>query len=424
MPTRVAMPQLGESVVEGVVARWLVKEGDSVERDQPLLEVETDKATVEVPAPAAGVVARILVAEGQAVGVGALLCEIGEGGEATVADTPSGGLRQAPSPASTSIPPASPAPAPASASAPAPKREARSSPVVRNLAREHGVELGKIDGTGEGGRVTKDDVMRQVEARKASAAPPAATAAASPPSPAALAKATAQSGANEEVIPWSRRRKLIAEHMVASKRVAPHVACVAEVDLVRVVRLREAHRDERISFTAAVAAATARALREEAYRRLNATIRGESTVLLGTVNLGIAVDAEDGLLVPVIRHAQRLAVVEMARAIEDVATRARAKKILPDELSGGTFTISNPGPRGNLYGTAIINQPQVGILRMGEIVKRAVVITEGGEDRIAVRPMMYLCLSYDHRVVDGVLGNGFLRRVKEILEEADFGIGS
>lgn len=363
MGIHVTLPQLGESVVEGTVARWLVHEGDLVARDQAIVEVETDKATVEVPAPEGGRVAKIVAGEGTTVAVGAVLCEIGE--VAVASTTPSVVI----------------------------------TPVVRRLAEEHGVDLNQVKGTGAGGRVTKDDVLGCVEERRT--------------------RTRAGTGAQEEILPWSRRRKLIAEHMVASKQIAPHVACVAEVDMERVARMRKENPTAKFNYTAAVAVATARTLVEPECRFMNAIVRGETTVVHRSVHLGIAVDAEEGLLVPVIRNADCLGLVAVARVIEDLAERARARKILPDELQGGTFTISNPGPRGNLYGTAILNQPQVGILRMGEIVKRPVVVTENGEDRIAIRPMMYLCLSYDHRVIDGRLGNHFLRRVRERLETSD-----
>ena len=377
---RVLLPQLGESIVEGLVSRWRVAPGDRVARDQPILDVETDKASVEVPAPAAGVVARLLVPAGETVPVGTALCEINGAETEEVAPVP--------------------APAASRSTSVAPPRRAedaeRYSPVVRRLAQEQGVDLAKLHGTGGAGRVTRQDVLAAAQ----TAAPPA--------------------GEAEQVVPWSRRRKLIAAHMVASRDTAAHVACVAEVDMTPVVRLRQAHRARGLTYTAFVLDATVRALLSEP--RLNATVRGEATVLHKKVHLGVAVEAEEGLIVPVIRDAGRLTLVGLARALEDLAGRARAKKIAPDELAGGTFTVSNPGPRGNLFGTALLHQPQVGILRMGEIVKRPVVVEQDGDDRIAIRSVMYLCLSYDHRVVDGVLGNAFLRRIREILESAQFQI--
>jgi 2-oxoglutarate dehydrogenase E2 component (dihydrolipoamide succinyltransferase) len=374
---RVPLPQLGESIVEGTVTRWRVAPGDRVARDQAIVEVETDKASVEVPAPAAGVVTRLLVPEGETVSVGTVLCEI-DGAEAEVSPAPA-------------APPVTPRVAPV-----APPRAdtdaERYSPVVRRLATERGVDLAKVTGTGGGGRVTRQDVL---------AAAPAA-------------------GRDEQVVPWSRRRRLIAEHMMASRDAAAHVACVAEADMTPAVRLRQTHRSLGLTYTAFVLDAAVRALKDEP--RMNATVRGETTVLHKRIHLGVAVEAEEGLIVPVIRDAGRLTLAGLARALEDLAGRARAGKILPDELRGGTFTVSNPGPRGNLFGTALLHQPEVGILRMGEIVKRPVVVEEEGDDRIAIRSMMYLCLSYDHRVVDGVLGNAFLRRVKEILEAGQFAV--
>jgi len=386
---RVLMPQLGESIVEGQVSRWRVAPGDRVERDQTILDVETDKASVEVPAPAAGVIGRLLVPEGETVAVGTPLCEIG-GGQAE------GGVpAPGPVPAPIGLAPAARAAALTHHESPG----ERYSPVVRRLAEEHHVDLSKVKGTGGDGRVTRNDVL----------------AAAAPGS-----QAQAVASDDERVVPWSRRRKLIAEHMVASRDTSAHVACVAEVDMTPIVKLRQANRTLGLTYTAFVLDATVRALKEEP--RINATVRGQATVLHRRIHLGVAVEADEGLLVPVIRDAGRLTLAGLARALEDVSGRARAGKIQPDELRGGTFTVSNPGPRGNLFGTALLNQPQVGVLRMGEIVKRPVAVEEGGDDRIAIRSMMYLCLSYDHRVVDGVLGNAFLRRIREILEAGEFGI--
>jgi 2-oxoglutarate dehydrogenase E2 component (dihydrolipoamide succinyltransferase) len=431
MSIAVQLPALGESVLEGTVARWLVKEGDAVEQDQPIVEVTTDKVDAEIPAPAAGVIEAIVAAEGDVVPVGGVLARIAAAGEP-----------RAPAPAAET--PAAPAPAPgraAGAAAPQPPvraaaaEPARATPVARRVADEAGVDLGRVEGTGVGGRVTKADVERGRPAPPQAARPAAAPRRAAPPAaraPTAAARAPAadrfghyavQEG--DRVVPMSPLRKLVAEHMVYSKQTAPHVGTVAEVDLGGVVRLRDAHKRAfaeqhgvPLTFLPFVVYATVRALREHA--SLNASVLDDAIVEKRDVHVGIAVETEKGLIVPVVRHADRLSLAGLAAAIEDLSARARTKKLSADELQGGTFTVSNPGRQGNLYGFAIINQPQVGILRMGEIVKRPVVRTVDGEDAIAIRPVMHLALSYDHRAVDGAPANAFLHRVKELLEEAAF----
>lgn len=415
MAIAVALPALGESVVEGTVSRWLVKEGDHVERDQPLVEVTTDKVDAEIPSPATGVVEKILVAEGTTVRVGAQLALIA--GDAAGATKP-------PPVASTQA-------------APAKTDASRSTPVARKVAEATATPLAGVQGTGVAGRVTKRDVLERV------ASPPAADAApaASPPvaeprraaprskSPGPTAGKPAymsyQLQPGDRVIPMTPLRRLVAEHMVLSKRTSAHVGTVAEIDMQGVVKLREHHKRSfeetsgfSLTFLPFVVHATVRALRE--FPRLNASVLEDAIVEKKNVHLGIAVETEKGLVVPVVRHADRLSLVGLASAIEDLSARARTKKLSADELKGGTFTVSNPGRRGNLYGFAIINQPQVGILRMGEIVKRPVVRTVSGEDAIVIRPIMHLALSYDHRAVDGAPANGFLFRVKQLLEEAEF----
>jgi 2-oxoglutarate dehydrogenase E2 component (dihydrolipoamide succinyltransferase) len=404
MAIAVELPELGESVVEGTISQWLVKEGDRVERDQPIVEVTTDKVDAELPSPVSGVVAKILVPEGETVEVGAQLALI-EPGDAPAAR------------------PAEPRPEPPKREAPAPqpRERPRATPVARRMAEESKLDLRGVEGTGASGRVTKQDLERHVRARVGS---PAAA-----PAPAAEARRPAfldyslQPG--DRVVPMSPLRRLVAEHMVLSKRVSPHVGTVAEIDLGAVVRVRDAHkRDFReahgipLSFLPFVLHATVRSLRE--FPALNASVLEDAIVEKRDVHVGIAVETEKGLVVPVVRHADRLSLAGLAQAVEDLASRARSKRLSPDELKGGTFTISNPGREGNLYGFAIINQPQVGILRMGEIAKRPVVRSIGGEDAIAIRPIMHLALSYDHRAVDGAPANGFLHRVRELLEEGEF----
>jgi 2-oxoglutarate dehydrogenase E2 component (dihydrolipoamide succinyltransferase) len=435
MSIAVELPALGESVLEGTVARWLVKEGDRVELDQPIVEVTTDKVDAEIPAPAAGVIEAIVAAEGDVVPVGGVLARIAEGAAASTAAPKSA---PAAKPASEAAKP-SPAPAPSAAARPAPPAPApRATPVAKKAAAEGGVDLRALEGTGVGGRVTRADVERggraapsaapapaprEAAAKRSAAAPAASAAAERPAFRADFGHYAIQEG--DKVVPMSPLRKLVAEHMVYSKLTSPHVGTVAEIDLGGVSRLRSAHKDRfaetqgvPLTFLPFVVHATVRALRE--HPALNASVVGDSLVEKKDVHIGIAVETEKGLVVPVVRHADRLSLAGLAGAIEDLSARARTKRLSADELKGGTFTVTNPGRHGNLYGFAIINQPQVGILRMGEIVKRPVVRTVDGSDAIVIRPIMHLALSYDHRAVDGAPANAFLHRVRELLEEADF----
>ncbi len=427
MSIPVVMPQLGESVIEGVVTRWRVHEGDLVQRDQPLCDVETDKAQSEVPSPATGRVARLLAREGETVATGKPILEIDE-------DRLQPPLTQAgPEPRPEPPPPVRPQEVRGGAASSHGNGHQRLSPVVRRIADERGVDPTKIQGTGGGGRVTKQDLMRYLgegaasgEERPRTPSWPAASAepaiAPVPESelPELPRRPPAEVGATgDRRVPFTRRRRLIADRMVASRRTIPEVTCVCEVDLARVAGLRreQAARGEKLTWLPFIARACVRALRE--LPELNATVGEESYTLKAEVNLGLAVETEAGLVVPVIRHADELSLVGLARAAEELAKKAREGHLAPDDVAGGTFTLSNPGPRGNLWGTPIILQPQVGILRMGELVKRPVVIEVDGGDAVAIRPMMHLALAYDHRIVDGVKGNGYLRRVKELLEAGD-----
>ncbi|MBO6935061.1 MAG: 2-oxo acid dehydrogenase subunit E2 [Deltaproteobacteria bacterium] len=425
MTTKVTMPQLGESVVEGTVGKWLVSEGEAVEKDQPIVEILTDKADSELPAPVAGVVTKLLAEVDDVLEVGAPLCEIDENGTASAAksepkaDAPKADAPKADAPKS------------------APSDDPAASPSVRKLARELGVDLASVSGSGESGRITHEDVQQA-----ASAPAPKSPPASAPPRPAPAPRASAASGAGvqvpsgafrvppyrpsegDEVVPFSRRRRIIADHMVYSKHVSPEVVTFAECDLYETAKLRDAHKGRykkeglSLTYLAFVVAATARALRE--YPELNSRVLDDAYVKLGDVNLGIAVDTPKGLVVPVIRNADELTVRGLARAIIDIAERSRDGNLTPDDLSGKTFSISNPGRKGNLVGGAIISQPNTGILRIGTIKKRPVVVEKDGQDLIAIHPVMYMALTYDHRVVDGVNANGFLYRVSEILEQGDF----
>jgi 2-oxoglutarate dehydrogenase E2 component (dihydrolipoamide succinyltransferase) len=417
MAITVELPALGESVVEGTITKWLVKEGDAVAQDQPLVEVTTDKVDAEIPAPAPGVVEKILVAEGETVAVGAALAMIEVGAKAAP--------RPQAKPAAAAVAPAAAKPAPAARTADAP----RATPVAKRAASEANVDLGTVTGSGVGGRITREDVARH-------AVPPAPAKPVGAPAPIHRVAAPAAGGAvppyltyqvedGDRVIPMTPLRKIVAEHMVLSKQVSPHVGTVAEIDMSAVVRFRDAHKrafQEQhgfgLTFLPIVVQATVRALRE--FPRLNASVLADAIVEKRAIHLGVAVETDKGLVVPVIRDADALSLTGLARAIEDLSVRARSKKLSPDELRGGTFTVSNPGRHGNLYGFAIINQPQVGILRMGEMVKRPVVRTIDGEDAIVIRPIMHLALSYDHRAVDGAPANGFLHHVREVLEAGDF----
>jgi 2-oxoglutarate dehydrogenase E2 component (dihydrolipoamide succinyltransferase) len=479
------MPQLGESVVEGTVVRWLVKPGQRVARDEPLVEVATDKANTEIPSPSSGVLVAQLAAEGAVVPVGGPLCSLDDAAAGVSAAPPA-----APAPAASAAPAPAAAPVAAPAAA-APAAQVDASPVARNIAQEHGVDLEKVQGTGPGGRIVKADVLGLAQqkpfdatdtlpvAPPASAPPPAARAPVPtapiaapvlaaplavpilapplapsfapqaapvfapppartlPPPPAVTAgfgpiqlslknykppRYTPKDG--DQIVPFDQRRRLIAEHMVYSKATSPHVPCTAEVDMSGLSRLREEWKKSKEtggkapSFLVGICRATVQALSE--FPKLNAVVQDEAHIIRKDINLGVAVETEKGLLVPVIRKANEKSVLGLSRSLDELALKARTGKVTADELSGGSFTVSNPGLKGNLFGAAIINQPQVGILRMGEIVKRAVVRTLDGQDAIVIRPMMYLTLSYDHRVIDGVTGNGFLFRVKELIEAAQF----
>jgi 2-oxoglutarate dehydrogenase E2 component (dihydrolipoamide succinyltransferase) len=441
----VVMPQLGESVVEGVVVKWLVEAGDLVAKDQPLLEISTDKVDAEIPSPAAGRLAQQLVKAGETVPVLTVVAKIETDKDVTVpAPAPApqwdeetegfpGHMARKtgpPIPAPPRVEPPPPPPPP-----PPPSGKVRITPVVARMAATQGLDLSLIPGTGIDGRVTRKDVEAFLASGGAGAVPSPPKAAPAPgrkepapkravappgePKPAAPPRPIAAEGDQE--IPWTPIRKRIAHHMVTSKQTSPHVHIFAEVDMHRAVAHRAAMKSQGITLTYLpfVVYAAARALRE--FPIVNAVVSGESTILKKDIHISVAVDTEKGLLVPVLRHADRKSLVELSRAVDDLGARAKSGKISPDELSGGTFSVTNPGAKGNLFGTPIINQPQVGILRMGQVVKRPVVADVEGQDAIVIRPMMYLCMAYDHRIIDGVAGNGFLYRVREILEAGVYG---
>lgn len=403
--TDVIMPQMGESIAEGTVTKWHKKAGDRVERDEPLFEISTDKVDTEIPSPASGILSEIRVGEGQTVPINTVVAVIGEKVAETRAEAPLQAPRARP-PALTPTPP----PPPVATS----ERGPRSSPLVRKMAREHEVDLLKLSGSGQGGRITKQDVLKHLELPRAPSSAPPSTAAA----PASVAVATSQG--RVEIAPMSSIRKSISEHMVLSQKTSAHVTTVFESDVSRIVQARESlkktfEKEEgvKLTYTPFFIRAVTSALKS--FPALNASIEGDRIVYRKDYNIGVAVALEGGLIVPVIHHADEKSFLGLARAVSDLAERARRKKLKPEEVQGGTFTLTNPGPYGSLFGTPIINQPQVAILGVGGIHKRPVVVN----DAIAVRSMVYLALSFDHRLVDGALADQFMADVKRRLEGWD-----
>jgi 2-oxoglutarate dehydrogenase E2 component (dihydrolipoamide succinyltransferase) len=456
MAVDVVMPQMGESIFEGTITKWLKKPGDKVERDEPLFEISTDKVDAEIPSPSAGVLKEIKIAEGQTVPIQTIVAVIdGAGSAAASAPAPAAAPAKAapaPSPAPAAAKPVAPAPAPAApVAAPAVPAAAssssteriHSSPLVRRLAKEHGVDLSAIEGTGAGGRITKEDIEAVIAGQSAPAAAqaPAPAAAARPsvppppPAPMAAPGAPAVHGSqyapalqigvpreriyfgNYEVQPLSNMRQKIAEHMVASKHVSAHVYSVDEIDMTKVAAIRAKAKEEfekryetKLTFMPFFVKAVVAGLR--AYPTLNASLDGTSMVLHREINIGMAVALDWGLIVPVIKNADEKNLLGIQRNLNDLAERARSKKLKPEEVQEGTFSITNPGVFGGLFGLPVISQPNVGILGLGAIEKRPVVIN----DSIAIRSMCYVTLSYDHRVVDGAVAHQFLHKVKETLE--------
>jgi pyruvate dehydrogenase E2 component (dihydrolipoamide acetyltransferase) len=437
MATDVVMPQMGESIFEGTITKWLKKPGDKVERDEPLFEISTDKVDAEIPSPSAGVLKEIKVNEGQTVPIQTVVAVI-DGAGSAVAAAP------APAPAPPPRPAAAAAP---SAPAAVPPRSGgeriHSSPLVRRMAAEHGIDLTTVPGTGAGGRISKQDIEAVIAAGGApAAAPPSAPAAAParpvmpPPSaPSAALAPPAVSGGqvhvafesavprekmyfgNYTVEPMSNMRQRIAEHMVASKRVSPHVYSVDEIDMTKVASLRAKSKDEfekryetKLTFMPFFVKAAVAGLR--AFPTMNASLDGTNVILHKEINIGIAVALDWGLIVPVVKGADEKNVLGIQRTLNDLAERARSKKLKPEEVQEGTFSITNPGVFGGLFGLPVISQPNVGLLGLGMIEKRPVVIN----DSIAIRSMCYVTLSYDHRVVDGAVAHQFLHKVKETLE--------
>ncbi|MHB8468268.1 MAG: 2-oxoglutarate dehydrogenase, E2 component, dihydrolipoamide succinyltransferase [Gaiellaceae bacterium] len=433
----VVMPQMGVSVSEGTVTKWLKREGEQIEADEPLLEISTDKVDTEVPSPASGVVTQILVQEGETVEVGTKLAQIGGGAGAPAppeAAAPSAPATQEAAQEADAAPPAEtvpPAPPAAAERAPAEAASGNGrafvSPVVARIASEHGVDPGQVQGTGRGGRVTKKDILAFVEAGASPKATPAAPAkiegpAPTPPSPPQTPAAQPQVG--EQVEPLTAMRRGIAEHMRRSLDTGAHVTSAIEVDMSRVVAARETLKKEyqaaygvNPTYLAFVARAAVDTLREYPY--VNGELRGDQIVTRSFVNLGIAVELQDGkgLIVPVVKNAETMNLLGLAKGIAEIAAKARDKRLLPDDVQGGTFTITNPGGYGTFHGTPVISQPQSAILGTYALVKRPWVIQdELGHDVIAIRPLMNITLTYDHRLVDGAYAGRFLRDLRARLE--------
>ena len=457
MAVDIVMPQMGESIFEGTITKWLKKPGDKVERDEPLFEISTDKVDAEIPSPSAGVLKEIKVGEGQTVPIQTVVGVIDAAGSAAASSAPAPAKTAAPAPAPAKAPaaaalapaisrPVAPPPtatqvAASSASSSSSSERIHSSPLVRRMAKEHGIDLSTIEGTGAGGRISKQDIEAVIAAGGVpAAAPPAYSApapaaisrSATPPPPAA---APGASGAqvhvvlenavprekmyfgNYEIHPMSTMRQRIAEHMVASKRVSAHVYSVDEIDMTKVAALRAKSKDEfekryetKLTFMPFFVKAAVAGLR--AYPTLNASLDGTNVILHKEINVGIAVALDWGLLVPVVKNADEKNILGIQRNMNDLAERARSKKLKPEEVQESTFSITNPGVFGGLFGLPVISQPNVGILGLGAIEKRPVVIN----DSIAIRSMCYVTLSYDHRVVDGAIAHQFLHKVKETLE--------
>jgi pyruvate dehydrogenase E2 component (dihydrolipoamide acetyltransferase) len=436
----VVMPQMGESIAEGTIVRWIKKVGDAVDRDEPLFEISTDKVDAEIPSPGAGVLTEIMVKEGETVPVNSVVAVIGEAGSKPF-------VTASAAPHASGMPEAAvgqPESAPAVAATVAGRagltaeddgdddesagpresgrdakdastedlRRQRSSPLVRRIAREHNVDIQQINGTGVSGRVTKHDILDYIESGKA---------AASVAKPAARQGPAYRPGDRVEIVPMTIMRRKIAEHMVLSAHTSPHVYSVYEVNFGRLAQLRDKKKAEyeraggKLSFTALIAKVVVDALRQ--FPVVNASIDGDNIVYKKDINLGIAVALDQGLIVPVIRNADERNLLGLSRAIEDLAARARSKKLNPDEVQAGTFTITNPGVFGAVYGLPLINQPQVAILGVGAIEKRAVVV----DDAIAIRPTCHLSLGYDHRLIDGADAGRFLSFIKKRLEQFEEG---
>jgi pyruvate dehydrogenase E2 component (dihydrolipoamide acetyltransferase) len=449
--TDVVMPQMGESIVEGTLTKWLKKPGDHVERDEPLFEISTDKVDTEIPSPAAGTLAEVLVEEGKTVGISTVVARIEDAAGQPAApaqpaaptpppaqsvgqdSSPAAGVHAGPPPQPEAVAPPPPPPPPVEVAAePAEPAEPTGplSPLVRRMAREYSIDLTKVKGTGAGGRITKQDLEGHIaRQQQAPATPPPPAPAAPPPPPvveapppspsqqAQLPPLPAAGQAKTRIEPMSTMRIRIAEHMLASRRTSAHVTTIHKVDMTKVARVRDRHKADfqsnyglSLTYLPFVVRATVVGLRT--YPLLNAALEGNNIIHHNEINIGIAVALENGLIVPVVRQADEKNVLGLQRSIVDLATRARSRQLKPDEVQGGTFSITNFGSFGSVIATPIINQPQVAILGVGAVEKTPLVI----DDAIAIRSVMYLSLSFDHRLIDGALGDQFTAKVKQVLE--------
>ncbi len=453
MPTDVIMPQMGESIFEGTISKWLKTTGETVEKDEPLFEISTDKVDAEIPSPVSGVLSEIRFAEGATVQVNTVVAVIGEAGGAAAAsgkEPAREAARPAPAPSSAPAPPppkaaaapgaeeAAAAAAPATAAAPeSGGRQARYSPLVRRMAKEHNLDLGQIAGTGFEGRVTKEDVLRLMSEPQAGGAQPGtlagraprSAASASTPAPQAQTEQPATAAMPGEVVQMSKMRAIIAQRMAESAQIAPHVHTVFKVDMTHVVRLREREKAKfeqrngvKLTYMPFIALAAVEALRK--FPIVNASMENTAVRYHPNINLGIAVALEWGLIVPVIAQAEEKNFLGLARAVADLAERARGKKLKPEEISGSTFTLTNSGIFGEEFGMPIINQPDSAILAIGGLKKEPVVVTDAqGNDSIAIRSVQYFCLGFDHRIIDGADAGKFMSEFKKTLENWSRDIG-
>jgi 2-oxoglutarate dehydrogenase E2 component (dihydrolipoamide succinyltransferase) len=419
--TEVPMPQMGESITEGTLTKWLKKVGDTVARDEPIFEISTDKVDAEIPSPAAGTLSEIRVREGQTVTVGSIVAVIG-GGAAPAKSAP---VASAPAPAAAPAPTPAATPAPAATSGDAP----RSSPLVRKIASEHNVDLTAVPGTGASGRITKEDILGHLEGGSPAAAPAPFAAAPAPAATKPAAPAPMSAPAPGELVPLSKMRSIIAKRMVESKATSPHVHTVFKVDMTRIVKLREKEKNKyeqrngvKLTYMPFITRAAVQALRKHPI--VNASMQGEAILYNKNINIGIAVALDWGLIVPVIKQCEERNFLGITRAIVDVADRARNKKLAPDEVAGGTFTLTNSGIFGEQFGTPIIAQPQSAILGIGGLNKEAVVLTDKeGNDTIAIRSIQRFTLGFDHRTIDGADAGKFMSDFKAYLENWSEDIG-
>ena len=473
MSTPVIMPQMGESIAEGTITKWLKKVGDTIKRDEPIFEISTDKVDAEIPSPVAGTLTEIKVAEGQTVAINTVVAVIGEAGTVAASATspaPPAQAPAAPPPAAPKAPetppapkaeakpapppaPAAPPPSPAPAPVAAPRVEApsggqvesieerirrKSSPLVRKIAQENSLDIGDIEGTGIHNRVTKNDVLSYLENRKVAQAPIRGSAVPAeapsvgraepieaPPAPRPAIPVTDR----DEVVAMTKIRRITAENMILSKRTSAHVTTVFQVDYSNIAKIRAKHKDDflakngvKLTYLPFIFRAAIQAIRQ--FPQVNASIDGENIVYHKDVNLGMAVALDWGLIVPVIKNADEKSILGLARSSQDLAERARTKRLKPEEIQGGTFTVTNPGVYGGLFGTPIIPQPQVAILGVGTIEKRPVVVTdENGQDALGIRTVGYLALAFDHRLIDGADADRFMAAIKTTLETGEFDLG-